>query len=124
MIDEKKGYFMKFLFVFLTFLISSGFSVENLPKSSYQDIIIHNKVVKKGYGQDCLSRYESLKPILNQYKRPITVLDLGAAEGYFSHRKVPILFVVSQPRYIPGKDNVQGRVYRLNDICIDGTDKK
>ena len=47
-----------------------------------------------------------------------------AAEGYFSHRKVPIMFVVSQPRSIPGKNNVQGRVYRLNDICIDGTDKK
>jgi hypothetical protein len=51
----------------------------------YQDIIIDNVVVQKGL-DDCQSLYEVLKPILNRYKRPITVLDLGAGYGYFSFR--------------------------------------
>jgi hypothetical protein len=50
-----------------------------------QDVIINNKVVKKGIC-DCEQRYQIIKTILDQYKRPITVLDLGAKLGYYSFR--------------------------------------
>jgi hypothetical protein len=50
-----------------------------------QDIIIDKVVVQKGL-DDCQGRYEALKPILDRYKRPITVLDLGAGQGYFTFR--------------------------------------
>jgi hypothetical protein len=49
----------------------------------YQDIIIHNQVVSSGTDL-CAPRYDLIKPILDLYRRPFTVLDLGAAQGYFS----------------------------------------
>jgi len=57
-----------------------------LPRYPYQDIIINNKIVKRGRGPSCESRYQAIKKILAQFKRPITVLDIGAAEGYMSLR--------------------------------------
>ena len=57
-----------------------------LPRNPYQDIIINNKIVKRGRGPSCDSRYEAIKKILAQFNRPITVLDIGAAEGYMSLR--------------------------------------
>lgn len=51
----------------------------------YQDIIINNKIINKGV-RECPSRYDAIKKILDMYKRPITVLDLGASQGYFSFR--------------------------------------
>jgi len=57
-----------------------------LPRHPYQDIIINNKIVKRGRGPRCESRYQAIKKILAQFKRPITVLDIGAAEGYMSLR--------------------------------------
>lgn len=50
----------------------------------YQDVIINNEVFAIGVGPDCASRYEAIKGILEKYKRPIKVLDLGASNGYFS----------------------------------------
>ena len=47
-----------------------------------------------------------------------------ATEGYFSHRKVPVVFVVSQPRSISGEDKVRGKVYSLDDICIKRAERK
>ncbi len=51
----------------------------------YQDIVINNVIVSHGV-RECASRYEALKNILNKYKRPITMLDIGASQGYFSFR--------------------------------------
>lgn len=51
----------------------------------YQDIVVDNVVVETGLS-DCQRCYDTLKPILDRYKRPITVLDLGAGQGYFSFR--------------------------------------
>lgn len=51
----------------------------------YQDIIINNTVIDSG-SRECASRYEPIKDLIQQYKRPITVLDIGASEGYFSFR--------------------------------------
>ncbi|MFC1842031.1 class I SAM-dependent methyltransferase [Candidatus Dependentiae bacterium] len=60
--------------------------VLRLPRYPYQDIIINNKIVKRGRGPSCDSRYAAISKVLSQYKRPITVLDIGAAEGYMSLR--------------------------------------
>ncbi len=64
-------------------------TVINLPtarQEQYQDIIVNNVVMSKGI-RACDSRYRALQHhVLNLYKRPITVLDIGAAQGYFSFR--------------------------------------
>jgi uncharacterized protein (DUF58 family) len=51
------------------------------------------------------------------YEEGMTAL---ATEGYFSHRKIPVVFVVCQPRTISreAEYNVRGMVYSLDDICI------
>ena len=54
-------------------------------EEQYQDIIVNGKVVSYGV-RGCAERYEAIKPILDKYKRPITVLDIGASQGYFSFR--------------------------------------
>jgi len=50
-----------------------------------QDVIVNNVVVLSGLC-DCQRYYNAIKPILDRYKRPITVLDLGAGQGYFTFR--------------------------------------
>ncbi len=60
----------------------------NLEKQyarAYQDIVIDNKTIFSGL-HACDERYQAIKTVLDKYKRPITVLDLGAGEGYFSFR--------------------------------------
>jgi cyclopropane fatty-acyl-phospholipid synthase-like methyltransferase len=56
-----------------------------LSYSHYQDVIINGVVQKSGQRQ-CEIRYKAIKKILEKYDRPITVLDIGAAEGYFCFR--------------------------------------
>ena len=51
----------------------------------YQDIVVDGVTIKQGV-KDCQIRYQNIKNILDNYKRPFTVLDLGASEGYFSLR--------------------------------------
>lgn len=53
--------------------------------SGYQDVIIHNQIFRKG-PQNCMDRYELIRPILDRYERKFSVLDIGAMEGYFSFR--------------------------------------
>ncbi len=61
--------------------------LERLRKQSvYQDVIVNNEVVLRGWGPCCSSRYQAIKKVLNLYERPITVLDIGANLGYFSLR--------------------------------------
>lgn len=52
----------------------------------YQDIIINNKVLSRGVGPDCPSRYAAISKVIGKYNRPIKVLDIGASNGYFSLR--------------------------------------
>ncbi|MBS0586165.1 MAG: hypothetical protein JSR76_07720 [Verrucomicrobia bacterium] len=49
----------------------------------YQDVNIRNEVVVLGTDQ-CSVRYDLIKPILNSYEGKFSVLDLGAAQGFFS----------------------------------------
>ena len=51
----------------------------------YQDQWVKGRIMDRGV-RECASRYEALRPLLSQYTRPFTVLDLGAALGYFSFR--------------------------------------
>jgi len=53
----------------------------------YQDIIINDVVVKKANrNHDTESRYKIIREVLNQYRRPFCMLDIGASQGYFSFR--------------------------------------
>ena len=54
-------------------------------KEVYQDILVDGLTIKEGV-KDCEIRFPNIKKILDQYKRPFTVLDIGASEGYFSLR--------------------------------------
>ena len=51
----------------------------------YQDILVDGITIKNGV-KDCEIRYPNIQKILDNYKRPFTVLDIGASEGYFSLR--------------------------------------
>ncbi len=50
----------------------------------YQDLLVNGETIWKGQGPDCLPRYEVLRPLLDSFKRPFTVLEVGANNGYFS----------------------------------------
>jgi hypothetical protein len=53
----------------------------------YQDIIINNSVVKKASGNhDTEIRYKIIQEVLDRYRRPFDMLDIGASQGYFSFR--------------------------------------
>lgn len=51
----------------------------------YQDLRIDGRTISRGQ-RECASRFELIRAALPAYTRPITVLDLGAAQGYFSIR--------------------------------------
>lgn len=82
---------MKILLVLLSsaslFGTTSLEELDRLTKvpQQYQDIVVNGEVITSGV-RECDKRYEKLKPLIKKYSRPITVLDLGAAEGYFSFR--------------------------------------
>ncbi len=84
---------MKKLFCAVLFLASSGcFAEESLesfllkyPEPLYQDLVIGDDIYPVGTDV-CAPRYALIRPILDQFDRPFSVLDLGAAQGYFSFR--------------------------------------
>lgn len=51
----------------------------------YQDVWVKGVLVKRGT-RDSEERYNAVAGILRRYRRPFTVLDIGANEGYFSYR--------------------------------------
>jgi len=53
--------------------------------NNYQDIWKKGKLVEAGE-RDCESRYQEIRELAKLYKRPFTVLDIGANCGYFSIR--------------------------------------
>lgn len=76
------------LFSFPLFLFSNDQTIlEKLSKDyawAYQDILVNGKKIHHGW--QCAERYAVIKPILDQYERPIKILDIGADNGYFSIR--------------------------------------
>lgn len=94
MIDTR---IVKLIMVFLSYVLLLNVSVLNTakftdsvqlgrPDGTYHDIIIDNVVVAKGVRLDCDSTYKVIQKILDNYSRPFTMLDIGAALGYFSFR--------------------------------------
>ncbi|HSX12579.1 MAG TPA: class I SAM-dependent methyltransferase [Rhabdochlamydiaceae bacterium] len=86
---------------------------------NYQSIIVNGKVVYdtqqvSGGEQIIWDRYTGMKQVLDQYKRPFTVLDIGANNGFFSLKIAEdydaccVMVDVSQ---------------RLTDICTLNTDR-
>ncbi len=59
--------------------------LENYHSQIYQDIVVKNQVVAVGTDL-CEGRYQLIKPILDLYEEDFSVLDLGAAQGYFSFK--------------------------------------
>jgi len=49
----------------------------------YQDIVIGDKIYSIGTDY-CEPRYKLIRPILDRFNGPFSVLDVGAAQGYFS----------------------------------------
>lgn len=89
----------------------------NLSKDNYfpyQDIIVNDDVLWKGLGPDCQSRYEAIYKVLSKkYDRPITVLDIGANNGFFS---------ISLARDMRALSVMVDTTDRLADICELNTD--
>jgi len=51
----------------------------------YQDIWVKGSRIQRGI-RECAERYIMIRDFCQQYQRPFTVLDIGAAEGYFAVR--------------------------------------
>lgn len=51
----------------------------------YQDVIVDGTAVETGY-RSCADRYQVVRQVVESLRRPFTVLDLGAASGYFAIR--------------------------------------
>lgn len=51
----------------------------------YQDVWVHGECVSRGV-RECESRYEMIASVAERFRRPFTVLDIGANLGYFSLR--------------------------------------
>lgn len=49
----------------------------------YQDVLVKNQIIAIGTDY-CAIRYDLIKPILDMYDKDFSILDLGAAQGYFS----------------------------------------
>ena len=88
----------------------------------YQDIWIKGAVTP-GI-RECAARYPVIKKVLEQYKRPFTVLDIGANLGYFSFRIAEdfpeATCVLIESKYGKqltqlGKDNESNNVIILNN---------
>jgi len=67
---------MILMFLLLTMLVSK-------TNCWYQDCVINGTIVEKGE-RNGLPTYQVIKKIFDLYQRPFTVLDIGAAQGFFS----------------------------------------
>ncbi len=76
------------VFVVLKFNLFAYLDITKFGHEQYQDIIISGNVVQSATHnhKDCDSRYNIIKNVLDQYKRPFTMIDIGASQGYYSFR--------------------------------------
>jgi 2-polyprenyl-3-methyl-5-hydroxy-6-metoxy-1,4-benzoquinol methylase len=58
---------------------------KNFKIETYNDIRIKGKTLTSGY-RNSEQRYDEILKFCKKFNRPISVLDLGAAEGYFTFR--------------------------------------
>src|SRR5437868_8612780 len=90
MLKNGKKYlgFLLWSFLSSSSLISAEMTLESFQNKYdliYQDIVFGDKIYSIG-SDLCEPRYKIFKKVLDSCKRPFTVLDLGAAQGYFSFR--------------------------------------
>jgi len=112
---------MRIIWTLLIFTSFSLFSnqhplLENLqaePWWDYQDVLVNGQTIHHGYAQSGEDRYAAIKSILDQYERPIKVLDIGANNGYFSLRIAQDYQAVN---VLVDTSN------RLRDICAANTE--
>lgn len=57
--------------------------------SPYQDVWFQGRAIIRG-GRECQFRYEAIEKYLKRFKRPISVIDIGANMGYFSLRLMEV----------------------------------
>lgn len=81
---------MKTIFCICLFTcVSFSFCIfQFIVARQYQELqnVVADNIVKQPAHENYQICYEVIKPFLDKYKRPITVLDLGAKHGYFSFR--------------------------------------
>lgn len=83
------GIFLACYIIFHASMIKPKFlDITNHGYEQYQDIVINNVVVKPASGdrRDCSLRYEIIKKVLDKYERSLTMLDIGASQGYYSFK--------------------------------------
>ena len=51
----------------------------------YNDVWVKGEIIRKGY-RPSSDRYDHIRTFCRKFKRPFSVLDIGAAEGYFTFR--------------------------------------
>lgn len=76
----------------------------------YQDIWVNGEIKTKGI-RDCENRYKPIQELCKKYKRPFTVLDIGANLGYFSFRLSSEFDCVSV--MVEGQDSFKGELVNL-----------
>jgi len=62
-----------------------NFQNESIKIDTYNDVRIKGKTISSGY-RESEERYQEILNFCKKFNRPISVLDLGAAEGYFTFR--------------------------------------
>jgi len=66
-------------------VIYDSYNINEMEKYVYNGVWLDGKLEKEGY-RPSEERYEQISKFCKQYSRPFSVLDIGAAEGYFTHR--------------------------------------
>jgi hypothetical protein len=84
----------------------------------YQDSVINGKIVEKGE-RSCSPSYLVLKQIFDKYQRPFTVLDLGAAQGFFSFMTAHEYNATCV--MVEGDYDYQNHTSKLLDLCKQNT---
>ena len=72
--------------------------------------------------RDCAARYAALRPLFASYDRPITVLELGPAEGYFAEhiaRDNPRATVVMIERHKALNRNLPGTIFLHREVVAE-----
>ncbi len=76
---------LRVLGVLSLFICAAQISAVTDRRGQYQDALVNGKVIKEGV-RGCPKRYHAIKKALGNRTGPFTMLDIGAAQGYFSFR--------------------------------------
>ena len=98
-------------------LLKSKISENNFSEiDTYNDIRIKGETISSGY-RNSEKRYDEIFQFCKKFNRPISVLDLGAAEGYFTFRLSEDFSGV----FIAVESNPERK---LLELCIKNNDHK